>query len=275
MKKTIFVLSLALGMIATNSCQKNEVVISADETNYSTMEVQAEELLTDLDLLTEEAINQNLGLLKSATIGGLAYLGDCPAITVDKEASPQVMTLDFGTACTGQDGKVRSGKIIITAASFKANPSERTKHFEDFYVDGKKVEGTVSKTITKDRENGLRTAVLEENLSIIFPNDEGTLSRVASLTRVYQLNEYGVKTDDVISTWGTSETTRLSGIVASKVVNEENRIVYKVACKQPVSGIATFTNSKGASWTIDYGQGECDQVALLTKGDITKEITLK
>lgn len=275
MKRKIFALCLSMGMIAFNSCQKNEVEISSDETAFSKMEVQAEELVTDIDLLADEAINQNLSLLKSASLETSLYLGECPVITIDKDATPQVMTIDFGTACTGQDGKVRSGKIVITAESFKANPSERTKQFEDFYVDGKKIEGTITKIITKDRENGLRTATLEEDLSIIFPNDEGTITREASLTRVYQLNESGDKTDDIITSWGTTETTKLSGITASKVVSETTPIVYKVECHQAVSGIALFTNSNGKSWSIDYGQGECDQVALLTKGEISKEITLR
>ena len=40
-------------------------------------------------------------------------------------------------------------------------------------VDGKKVEGSIAKTITKDQENNIRTAVIQENISITFPDGKG------------------------------------------------------------------------------------------------------
>ena len=136
--KTIFALSLTL--IAFNSCQKDETPVSFDEIAFSQQETQTEEILANVDLLVDEALDINFRFLKSASIENGFYLTDCPAITVDKTASPQVVTIDFGTSCTGKDGKIRSGKIIVTSTAVNTFPSVRSKSFDNFFVDGKKIE---------------------------------------------------------------------------------------------------------------------------------------
>src|SRR5659263_355049 len=85
-------------------------------------------------------------------------------------------TIDFGTSCTGKDGRVRSGKILVSATSFKIFPSVRQKTFENFMVDDRKIEGTVIKTIQKDATNLIRTATVKENITVINTIRDDTLS---------------------------------------------------------------------------------------------------
>jgi hypothetical protein len=275
MKKWVVFFSFCLMVNVFYSCQKNEVLDTIDETAISQQEAQADQLLTEVDLLVDEAINLNLIQFKSALTNSSAYLGECPTNTVNKTTTPQVMTIDFGTSCTGKDGKIRSGKILVTATSFKIFPSERTKTFENFYVDGKKIEGTAIKTLSKDRENNIQTAIINEDLTIIFPDDAGSASRVSTFTRLYYLNEIGNTTDNQVVSWGTVETTRPSGLILTKTIKETDPLVFKAECKQVVSGTVLFSNSKGQNWTLNYGTGDCDNIATLTKGDKVKEITLK
>lgn len=122
--------------------EDSPAVASLDET-------QLDEALESVDLLVNEAITNNASLLRAASADSNQYLSDCPTITVDTIAVPHVMTIDFGTSCTGKDGRVRSGKILVTATSFKIFPSLRQKTFENFVVDGKKIEGTVSVSVKK------------------------------------------------------------------------------------------------------------------------------
>lgn len=267
--------ALSLMFIAFNSCQKDEVTPVFDEITLSQQETQAEEAIADIDIIVDEALDLNFGLLKSATIEGSSYLNDCPVITVNKTASPQVMTIDFGTSCTGKDGKKRSGKIIITSASFTNFPSVRTKSFDNYFVDGKKIEGNIVKTISKDQENNIRTAQLQENITINFPDDEGSAHRVANLTRQYQRNTLANREDNQVVSWGTVEFTRVSGVKVTKTITAENPLVYKVTCHHIVSGMVSFTTSNNRNWTIDYGNGDCDNKATLTIGDKTKEIRIR
>jgi hypothetical protein len=275
MKRSTIFLAVCLLGTAFQSCQKDEVTPVLDEISMSQQETQAEETLNDIDILVDEALDSNFGILKSASLESLSYLTDCPIVTVNKTAVPQVMTIDFGTSCTGKDGKKRSGKIIVTSNAFNTFPSVRDKSFDNYFVDGKKVEGSVTKTISKDQVNNIRTAVITENITVTFPNSEGTAKRTANLTRQYQRNTLNNKEDNVVVSWGSVEFTRVSGVKVSKTISDKNPLVYKIACHHIVSGIVSFTSSKNASWSIDYGKGECDNIAMLTTGDKTKEIKIK
>jgi hypothetical protein len=275
MKQLKMLFAFSLMFVAFHACQKDEVSTPVDEIMLSQLETQAEETLADIDILVDEALDLNFLFLKSASLEGSVYLSDCPIITIDREASPQVMTLDFGTSCTGKDGKVRSGKIIVTSTSFATFPSVRNKSFDNYIVDGKKVEGSIVKTISKDQENNIRTAVTEENISVIFPDNEGTATRVANLTRQYQRNALADRLNNQVVSWGTVEFTRVSGVKLTKTITAENPLVYKVACHHIVSGIVSVVTSNNRSWTIDYGTGDCDNKATITNGDKTKEIKIR
>jgi hypothetical protein len=275
MKRLKLVFAVCLMFIGFNSCQKEETAATVDEITLSQQETQTEETLADVDLLVDEAVDSNFSLLKSALIESSAYLTDCPVITVDKTATPQVLTINFGTACTGKDGKVRSGKIIVTSTSFNTFPSVRNKSFDNYFVDGKKIEGSVTKTITKDQENNIRTAVLHENITITFPNNEGTVKRAANLTRQYLRNKLANPEDNQILSWGTVEFTRVSGVKATKTITSADPLVFKVACHHIVSGTVSVTTSDNRNWSINYGDGTCDDKAILTIGDKTKEIKIR
>jgi len=274
MKQLTILFAISLSLFAFNSCQKNEIPTSVDEVLLSQQETQTDEVLADIDLLVDEAIDLNISQLKSATMESSIFLTDCPVVTTDKAASPQVMTIDFGTGCTGKDGKIRSGKIIVSSTSFNTFPSIRSKTFTNFVVDGKKIEGSILKTISKDQVNNIRTAQLQENITITFPNSEGIAQRVANLTREYQRNELANRDDNQIVSWGTVEFTRKSGVKISKSILAENPLVFEVACHHIVSGIVLITTSNN-SWKIDYGTGACDNIATLTINGKTKEIRIR
>ena len=283
MKKTVFFYALGLACFLLPSCQNNgsgvlndeSVLIGEDSPAITSLdETQLDEALESVDLLVDEAINNNTSLLRSASADSNQYLSDCPKITVDTVAVPHVMTIDFGTTCIGKDGRVRSGKIIVKATSFKVFPSIRQKTFENFVIDGKKMEGTETKTIQKDATNNIRTATIKENIKVINIEKGDTLSRITDITRQYKRNVLADKTDDQTVTWGTTVTTRPNGLIVSKTISESTPLLFAASCKHIVSGIASFENSKGRKWFIDYGDGTCDDKAILTVNGKSKEIAI-
>jgi hypothetical protein len=283
MKKTVFIYALGLACFLLPSCQNNETGVLNDESALvgedspavtSLEETQLDETLESIDLLIEEAITVHASLLRSATTDSNQYLTDCPLITVDTIAVPHVMTIDFGTSCTGKDGRVRSGKILVSATSFKVFPSVRQKTFDNFVVDGRLMEGTVTKTIQKDVTINVRTATINENIRVINLEKGDTLSRITDMTRQYKRNVLADKTDDQTLTWGSVINTRPSGLVVTKTIAESTPLVFEAFCKHIVSGIASFENSKGRKWSIDYGDGTCDDTATLTVNGKSKEITI-
>lgn len=282
MKKTPLLYAFGLAFIALTACQNNtaedlkvDSSVAQETPAVASMdETQLDETMESIDLLVDEAIANNASLLRSATADSNEYLSDCPLITVDTVAIPHVMTIDFGTFCTGKDGRVRSGKILVSATSFKVFPSVRQKSFDNFVVNGKKMEGSVTKTIQKDATNLIRTATIQENITLISLEKGDTLSRVTNLTRQYKKNVLLDRTDDQTVTWGSVVNTRPNGLVITKTIAEATALVYQASCKHIVSGIASFENSKGRTWTINYGDGSCDDKATLTENGTSKEIDI-
>lgn len=275
MKRPELFFALSLAFVVFNSCQKSEMTTMDDEIVLSKQETQVEEAMSDVDLLVSEAITLHAGLLRSATTDSSIYLNDCPAVTINAEASPKVMTIDFGTACTGKDGKVRSGKIIVTAESFTTFPSVRQKSFENYFVDQKKMEGSIVQTIVRDTATHIRTATIQEDVTITFPENGGTAHRVTNITRQYQPNILKDKTDNQTVSWGNVVFTRTSGVVLTKAIAAETPLVYKAACGHIVSGIVSVSTSTNRNWTLDYGNGACDDQATMTRDGKTKEITIR
>jgi hypothetical protein len=274
MKRLNLFFAMGIMLLLTPACQKDDSSSNDNDIILSQQESVAEEVMLDIDGLVDEAIDLNSGELKSAALEGDFYITNCPVITINTQSSPQVLTIDFGTACTGKDGKVRSGKIIVSSESFTTFPSVRDKTFDNFYVDGKKVNGNITKTISKDYENHVRTAQISEDVTISFPNNTGSAHRVANLTREYDKGMPG-RSDNQIVSWGTVAFTRMSGTEVTKTVSANDPLVFKTSCHHIVSGIITFQTSNNHSWTIDYGNGECDNLATLTIGDQSREIRIR
>jgi len=273
--KTVSSLFLSgLVITALVSCQKENINIE-DTLPLVEQETIVEEILVEVDAMADEAVYYKLNEGKSASVENHFYISSCSVITIDNTSDPRIITIDFGTGCTGKDGKSRSGKIIITATSFMDATSERKKTFEDFYVDGRKVEGVVNKTITINREDHSRVAEISEDITITFPEEGGTARRVASLIREYQFNIHGLLKDNIVTSYGTVEFTRVNGLKMTKTISESDPLVFKVLCHHIVSGVVAITTSNNRALTIDYGEGECDNLATITNGDKTRVIRLR
>jgi hypothetical protein len=275
MKRPTMLYVLLFTLIPFNSCQKNDDSDISDEIALSQEETQVDEILSDVDLIVDEAITAGESDNGSLNTDSTSYLTDCPTITIDKDKKNKVMTIDFGQSCTGKDGKVRSGKIIVTSEFLTRLSSAKNKAFENYFVDQKKIEGSVITNIVKDTTNNTVTSEIQEDITITFPENGVTAHRTSDMTRQKKRNVVSDKTDDQIVSWGNIECTRVSGVKVTKTIDETSPLVYNVACHHIVSGIVSFTTSDNKSWTIDYGNGDCDDKATLTKNGKTKEITIK
>lgn len=274
MKNVRFLFAAFLLLLGVNSCQKDELT-GAGDNQLIDQETISEQSLVDLDALVDEALGLQFPLLKSATTDGNFYINSCPAITVNLTSTPKTLTIDFSTSCKGRDGRVRSGKIIVTSTSLENFAFETVRTFDNFYVDGKKIEGSITKSITLNRADHSKVASVKEDVTIILPDNGGKISRKSDMTREYQLFVIGVPRDNVITSWGTAEVSRKTGITVTKTIAESNPLVFKMDCHQFVSGIVTLKTSDNHTMTVDYGKGDCDNKATVTKDGVTKEVNIR
>ena len=147
----------------------------------------------------------------------------------------------------------------------------RTKTFEDFSVDGRGIDGQITKTVTLVRENQSRIAEVNEEVTITI--DDKVAVRTGTMTRTHELGKIFDWKDDVVNSWGEVTTEWQDGYTVIKTISEENPLVFKSSCRQVVSGIVIVTRGE-ESWSIDYGQGECDNKAIIDHDGVLREIRI-
>src|SRR5262249_21819086 len=140
---------------------------------------------------------------------------------------PLKAVIDFGSGCTGRDGRTRKGKIIIvyTGRLILAGNSATTT-FDGYYVNDTKVEGThmITNTSTQDARSFTIT-VQDAKLSKINANytqwnsektiaqTEGQATPIVALDDVFKLSGHAggtVKRGDKLFQWETVITEALT-----------------------------------------------------------------
>ena len=199
----------------------------------------------------------------------------CATVTLnnsDPDTYPKIMTLDFGSGCTGFDGLTRKGKIIATLSGrIRTAGTSITISFDNYSVNDFKLEGEFSIT-NNSGNNGLSFTTQTTNGKLTYPG--GTLFYTHSGNHTLtQTAGAGTPSflDDSFSLTGSGTTT--SSLGNSLTVNITTALVKKATCANVVSGVEQFTynNINGA---LDFGDGSCDNQALLTIGSYHQTVTL-
>ena len=181
---------------------------------------------------------------------------------------PKLITIQFIDWQVGE-GRVKNGFIYIwTDGPMLAVGTTRIISFEDFTVDGNLIEGT--KTITN--LDGLNLSITLEGGKITF-TDGTFITREVERNREWIL---GMETpffiwDDEFVFTGTCSGVNREGIEYSNTITEP--LLKRMSCRWLVAG--TIEMQVGETLTIlDYGDGECDNLATITVNGETTEITL-
>lgn len=271
MKRLAFI-SITLGALAFTACQQDPdgfSDVSLDELDIST-EVAAEASLEEIDLIAEagmETLNESSG----GRMGRDDVL-DCAEVTWDYEN--QVITVDFGDGCEGPNGVIKSGKMFIEYDQRKYLPGAyRIITFEDFFVDSVQVEGVRKLVNTTDSTSTLRFEVTLTGGKLSFP-DGTTYTREGEHIRNWFRTED--RQNDYATLTGTADGVNRRSLDYQVEILEE--LVFTRACRRgriivPVSGVIQKTVGDKVA-TIDFGDGECDNIAVVTVDGESKRIEI-
>ncbi len=182
-------------------------------------------------------------------------------------------TIDFGTTgCPLSNGNVLKGKIII---SFVYNPNETTHtinyQFVDFYHNAIKFEGnktfTRTMTVATASSPSHPIVVMTLDMSATFP-DGRVFTRVGTRTReiIEGYATPSILADNVYQVTGNWTTTFPNTTVQTSTITTP--LLVKMSCiavNKPllVQGVITFVRN-GNTATLDYGNGDCDNLAVFT-----------
>lgn len=205
---------------------------------------------------------RNTNKLKDLTTG-------CPTITVNPITSfPITITIDFGSGCTCDDGKIRSGKIIaVLSAPYIDSASVLTVTLDSYHeiINGTdhSVQGTETITNIGHNQAGHRA------FDVLVTN--GVISSVngSIYWSSHRQNEWiqGDDTwfnvfDDIYLVTGSANGTDSGGETFE--INITSPLRVEISCGYIVSGTLEVMTQANPSIIVDYGTGDCDNIATAT-----------
>lgn len=219
----------------------------------------------------------------STTQSNCATITRVPAFGTQITPGTQVTkTIDFGTVnCNLDNGNTVRGKIII---SFVYQPSA-TSHiitytFDNFYHNNIKFVGT--KTFTRTMSVASATSVSHPivtmllDMTVTFPNGD-VYTRVGTRTReIVEGFTTAPWADNIYQITGNWTTTRPNGSTRTATITTPLKIRMSCALLQKpltVKGIIAFVSGTNTA-SIDYGNGDCDNVAVLIINGVSSTINI-
>ncbi len=257
------------------SCQ-NE---GADPTQIADEDVQSAVNETEIESVLEDVDEITFYSLLTTTNARTDEAEDCPIscaeVTHDREN--KTIIIDYGDGCEDRRGRIRKGIIIITYTDNKLVPGAvQTITFNEFYVDGKKIEGIRTReNISTSFDDPLKYKITLTNGKITW--EDGTFAtREAEWirTRIRTANPIN---DQIIKEGHASGVTRRGKDYSVEITKP---IVWKRGCLPalrvfiPVEGIKVRIVGD-VTITIDYGDGECDNEFTIIKDGVKIKHVLK
>jgi hypothetical protein len=273
--------NLFLGLIAflsfvvmSTSCKKNNEIQLEDKV-LSQDDAYAESTFENVSDMADEAYDMKTGNMLKSTEGNRMFLSDCATVTLDTTVFPRELTIDFGDVnCMCNDGKYRRGKIIITFTGRYFQPGTVITHgFEDYYVNDRSVDGTKVVTNMGENDNGNLYFTIEVVGVIQKPDGGGTFSWNSSRVREWiQGSDTHNRWDDIYLITGTAHGTRPNGLTWEREIMTPLR--SELACRFIVSGTIEMRPQDRPVRLLDYGNGDCDNIATVTINGETYTIYL-
>lgn len=255
-----------------------EVTANSDIEEIEDIEILAEiesmtEVLDDISDVVDTEMDQNKQFNDDASksLPDGPYFSSCVSRTLVLEGNSINISLDYGSGCEGPHGNVLSGLIRIDIQLLSADEKLITHSFEEFSINGRAVEGTITRNRVRSNLDGYPQVETSKDVSIQW--DENTIfNRVGQTTRIWVSgNDTRSWGDDVFLTTGDWKISRNGVLRRSVVISKELR--REMSCRFLVSGTMDIEGSD-ASFSLDFGDGTCDDVALVKSGEIEKEIQL-
>ena len=281
MKTKVLMMITALAVLSFSSCKKDSSSAVMDQTSLN---------LADDDAVTDVVFADVFNTADNATIildqmgksidaKSLTVMTDsCPTIIITRPTAalwPKIVTVDYGTSCTGINDNVRSGKIVIEVTGPRLQSgSKRTVTFVNYFFNGIKVEGT--KVLENMGYNSNQNLVISVKLTggILTLPDGKTIERTTDHQRewIAGLLTKSIWDDEWLIT-GTSTGKNIDGVAYTNTIM--TALHSTRACRFIVSGVVKIERTGKTPVVLDYGTGECDAKAVVTSGGVSKEILLK
>ncbi|HEX7414167.1 MAG TPA: hypothetical protein VF411_08985, partial [Bacteroidia bacterium] len=272
MKQLIITWLIVLFIIS--SCKKQEAI---DSNTFATQDhILIETHADDIVNIGMQASYGSMSTYKLNPINNI--YNTCATITFNSlnPTDSDTMNVNFGTSCTGIDGRVRSGSIqYIYRGGFHYLDSSNVINVSatNYIVDGNKI--TINSETIKNMghiTNGNLTYSITANTSILKVKG-GTIQCTSNRTKVLlageQPNNLPIDWAHAqIAIYGTASGTSANSENFTANISQANSLVRNFDCtayrKFFVAGEEDFTPANKPTRYINFGTGACDNQAIIT-----------
>ena len=279
--KRIIGFSISILAVALFSCQNDNVDIPIDEglseksAQITLTEIKLEAAATEVEYEVEFYANAEETITRWWNMGRmwkwsnkLRYkVNQCPDIHIQSEPGgyPKTITLNYGDSTVLRNGKVLSGIIVIEISGPKRSRDYNCMvSYDDFGIDSLLIEG--SSLITVDKNEDVFRRFESDFLFTMNRNSERVWEWIEGMETDDEQN------DDVIQITGFVNAQNSAGDIYKKEIVEP--LIRLRDCRYIVKGIVEITLNGVLISSLDYGNGECNNIAILTKDGETFEVDL-
>ena len=298
--KTNLILLAALSLVIFFSCNKNDDFNSVEldqediaaketavESSMSTVDYEIDYFSGSSDIMNSFAsevptssVKGNFkfkGVFGKVGFGDRYKIGKGPEVTIDKpeEANyPKTITIDYGTETETKHGIIISGKIIITvSAAPRTEGATKTISYENFVIDGKEVSGGSSRVFNAGEADGSGTITITGERVITFDDASISTRKVKKVKKwISGLDTKFNPSDDQLEITGETSVINSDNTQYKKAITKALKKIGE--CRYIVEGIVEISINGTVETTIDYGNGECDNIVTITKDGETKEVKI-
>ncbi len=279
MKVKIGLLVVLLGFI-TLSCNQEDAnkQTSTIETEDIAVSASVDAMSDDISRIVIEQFGQQSGNNGRGGDSSQGSLPTCATVNTVVSSEKWTRTVDFGNeGCLLSNGNVLKGKIIISGnLEFGQSSYTITCNFENFHHNGFSVKGTKLITVSKKSTDLLAEVhpVFDVVIDFTVTQTKNGVVRTFKGNRVVELIEGADTTEDssdnVFKVTGSQVMVSPKGTITANVTEP---LVLKQNCVHIVKGIIVFTKNISTA-SIDYGDGTCDDSAVVIIGGFSTTITL-
>jgi hypothetical protein len=196
----------------------------------------------------------------------------CAVVTVSNGGFPKEIIIDYGNECVSWNGLVMTGIITITISDTIINEGARMTVVYDGVTIGDR---TINKesTISNEGQNDDGNWIISSSSITTITYDDGQVTTRDFTEQKEWINGFLTPefTDDQFYQTGGGTITVDDEIVFSRTIKEP--LYIDRTCRFILSGVVEITRN-GETMAIDFGDGECDNIAIVTKDGETEEIEL-
>lgn len=266
---------LMLFTVATvtfTSCTKDENTSQPLSSADMIAEARIDAAIDDISILVEnQYLTQEAEAKRQAAPASL--LPPCAVVTVDRTFTSWTRTVDFGvTGCEMANGTVFRGKIIMHFdTDFDTLNTTISYSFDNFYHNDDLIVGDKTMTRVSENANGNPETRFEIDMHITFANGSEYDRQGVRVREFAEGHDTWNFSDDVHVITGSSTTIFPDGSVDSSEITTPIRRAF--ACRYTSEGVVELHRNSDVA-IIDFGNGDCDNIALLTINGTTREIRL-